>query len=181
MSQPHRSFVGYFVRLLIVGLLGHASARATCYRTPSDAVDSMKSGSSLLPTSGGGGYQVTSIQLDTIQNQRWAMISSCEHPERPSLSLKIGTTDSNDPDRPSDARTVPSTDRSSPLIHAGDTVRLWRQEAVLRIELSGIAEENGTIGKSIRVRSLRRSTDDSSTQSEFTGIVRGRSDVEMQP
>jgi hypothetical protein len=67
------------------------------------------------------------------------------------------------------------------VVHAGDIVRLWKQEDLLRIEVAGVSEETGGLGKIIRVRLLRRNADDQAIQERFSGIVRGPSDVEMQP
>jgi hypothetical protein len=159
---------------------GVVSARAACYSTPTAAVNSMKLSSS-LPSLTEGGYQVTSIQTDPILGQRWAMIASCDHPERPAFSVQTEGPDAAEHSLVSGPQTVLNSTHAAPVIHVGDRVRLWRQEAVLRIELAGVAEENGSLGKLIRVRLLRRNTDDQSTQTEFAGIVRGKSDVEMQP
>ena len=109
------------------------------------------------------------------------MITSCDHPERPAFSLLAEESDSAGHSLEREPQTVTNKAQVIPVVHAGDTVRLWRQEAVLRIELAVVAEENGGLGKLIRVRLLRRNTDDQSTQTEFAGIVRGRLDVEMQP
>jgi hypothetical protein len=37
------------------------------------------------------------------------------------------------------------------------------------------------VGKTILVRLLRRNTDDQSIPEQFSGVIRGPSDVEMQP
>jgi flagella basal body P-ring formation protein FlgA len=71
--------------------------------------------------------------------------------------------------------------RSIPVVHAGDIVRLWKQEDILRIEVAGVSEESGGLGKTIRVRLLRQNTDSQVIPEQFFGIVRGPSDVEMQP
>ena len=52
--------------------------------------------------------------------------------------------------------------KTAPVVRAGDIVRLWRQESSLRIEVAGVSEESGGLGKTIRVRLLRRNTDDQS-------------------
>ena len=70
---------------------------------------------------------------------------------------------------------------TAPVVRAGDIVRLWRQESFLRIEVAGMSEESGGLGKTIRVRLLRRNTDDQSIPEQFSGVIRGPSDVEMQP
>jgi hypothetical protein len=182
MSHRHHRMVGYsviwFSMLSMAGLL---LAQAACYRTPTAAVYSIKPGSLLSPTMEGGGYRVTSIQPDPISGQRWAMISSCDHPERPAFSLQTEGSDSAEHTLLRGPQTVMDTTHMITVVHVGDTVRLWRQESVLRIEVAAVAEENGSLGKLIRVRLLRRNTDDQSTQAEFAGIVRGRLDVEMQP
>jgi hypothetical protein len=156
-------------------------ARAACYSTPTAAVNSIKPGSSLSPSTEGVGYRVTSVESDPISDQRWAMISSCDHPERPAFSLLIEGSDSAAHSLLRESQIVADSAQVTPVVHVGDTVRLWKQEAVLRIELAAVAEENGSLGKLIRVRLLRRNTDGQSTQIEFAGIVRGRLDVEMQP
>jgi Chaperone for flagella basal body P-ring formation len=181
MSYRRCSVFGYsFSWLLILSIAGLVSARAACYNTPIAAADSMKPGSSLSPLTTGG-YRVTSTQLDPILGTRWAMIASCDHPERLAFSLLTEEPDSPGHILLRDPQTIPDNAHVIPVVHAGDTVRLWRQEAVLRIELAGVAEENGSLGKLIRVRLLRRNTDDQSTRAEFAGVVRGKSDVEMQP
>ena len=48
------------------------------------------------------------------------------------------------------------------------------------VVVAGVAEENGGLGKIVRVRLLRRNADDQATQERFLGVVRGPSDVEMQ-
>jgi hypothetical protein len=181
MSDRHCSVFGYcLIWLSILSTAGLVSARAACYNTPIAAADSMKPGSSSASLTEGG-YRVTSIQLDPILGKRWVMIASCDHPERPTFSLLTKESDSPEHVLPRDPQTVLDNAHVLPVVHAGDTVRLWRQEAALRIELAGVAEENGSLGKLIRVRLLRRNTDDQSTRAEFAGVVRGKSDVEMQP
>jgi hypothetical protein len=181
MSYRHCSVVAYslfFFSILSLACLN--SARAACYSTPAAAIESMKPGSSLPPLTEGG-YWVTHIQTDPISGQKWAMIASCDHPERPVFSLQTELTEPTQQLEVRELQTVPDNAHAVPLVHVGDTVRLWKQETVLRIEMAGVAEENGCLGRLIRVRLLRRSTDDQSTRAEFAGIVRGRSDVEMQP
>jgi hypothetical protein len=78
-------------------------------------------------------------------------------------------------------RTGPEISPFVAVVHAGDVVRLWRREDLLRIEVTGVAEESGGVGKKIRVRLLRRNTDGPSKEEQFTGIIRGPSDVEMLP
>lgn len=107
-------------------------------------------------------------------------MARCDHAEWPLLAV---ITSGSDPDARSRTNPIPMTiARSVPVVvHAGDNVRLWKQEDRLRIEVAGVSEESGGLGKTIRVRLLRRSADDQVIQEEFSGIVRGPSDVEIQP
>jgi Chaperone for flagella basal body P-ring formation len=127
-----------------------------------------------------GGYRVTSIQSDVVLGQKWALIASCDHPEWPTLALQM--YGSNPLPSTLQTRQRPRDGISAtPVVHAGDPVRLWKQEDLLRIEIAGISEESGSLGNRIRVRLLHRNTDDQAMQEQFSGIIRGPSDVEMQP
>ncbi len=94
--------------------------------------------------------------------QRWAVVASCDHPEWPVVALPAQA-----------AKTREESFHAALVVHAGDIVRLWKQEEFLRIETAGVAEENGYPGKTIRVRLLHRSTDDPLVQQQLAGIVRG--------
>jgi flagella basal body P-ring formation protein FlgA len=106
------------------------------------------------------------------------MVIRCDHPEWPAVAIPL-----RDPILPlrlreqERAKDIPG----SVVIRAGEIVRLWRQETSLRIEVAGISEGNGGLGDQIKVRLLRRNTDDQSIGEQFSGIVRGPSDVEMKP
>jgi hypothetical protein len=152
-------------------------AQAACYSTPRAATEAIRPGSALSPVSEGAGYRVTGIQSDPVLGRRWAIVSSCDHTGWPVSAVQIS---GSDPAAPSNRIPVTSV-RSIPVVHAGDIVRLWKQEDLLRIEVAGVSEETGDLGKIIRVRLLRRNADDQAIQERFSGIVRGPSDVEMQP
>jgi hypothetical protein len=123
------------------------------------------------------GYRVTSVRWDPVLQQSWATIVSCVHPEWPGISLRMD-------DEMSEAQRGLSTRarlEHSPLIRAGDVIEVWRQEDLLRIEVSGVAEQSGSMGETIRVRLLRPAGSNQSLEEQFSGVVRGRADVEMQP
>jgi len=166
MNRSHRSRTVCSLCWLAVLIAQDAvSAQAACYNSPTAAVDSLRPGSLTAPVSSGGGYRVTTIQSDPLLGQRWVMIASCDHPERPVIAFQDQDVNSHE----------------IPVVRIGDIVLLWKQEDLLRIEVAGVAEENGGLSKTIRVRLLHRNTDNQSSQEEFAGIVRGPSDVEMQP
>jgi flagella basal body P-ring formation protein FlgA len=106
------------------------------------------------------------------------MVSRCDHPEWPTVALPLGS--SILPLRLREQERAKDIQRSV-IVHAGEIIRLWRQETSLRIEVAGISEGNGGLGDLIKIRLLRRNTDDHSIDEQFSGIVRGPSDVEMKP
>jgi len=162
------------------GMSMASSLRAACYSTPRAAIDALVTNSSSPPSLENGGYQVTSIQSDQVLGQRWAIIARCGHPEWPVSALPasgIGSLVS-----PQKAEHfVTEGLRTVPVVRAGDMVQLWRRESLLRIEVVGISEESGGLGKTIRVRLLPRNTDDQAVPEQVSGVVRGPSNVEMQP
>jgi hypothetical protein len=173
---PEFKTIGRTSFLTLYGMCLANTALGACYSTPLMAIatGSLTSSSSTSES----GYRVERIQRDPVLKQTWAMVIRCDHPEWPAVALPL--RDSIIPSRLREhesARNIPA----SVVIRAGEIVRLWRQETSLRIEVAGISEGNGGLGDLIRVRLLRRNTDDQSLEEQFAGIVRGPSDVEMKP
>lgn len=133
-----------------------------------------KTQSSAMPND--KGYRVASVRWDSVMQQSWATVVSCEHPEWPGISLRT-----SEADHTSSGLSAQVREEHIPLVRAGDVVELWRQEDLLRIEVSGVAEQSGSMGETIRVRLLRRQGSNQSSEEQFSGIVRGHADVEIQP
>jgi hypothetical protein len=169
------SFLRLLSRLVVFAGLGGNAMAASYYSSPcvdlSEIVggSSNSSGLSALAAKGGS-YRVSEVRWDPVLGQRWAMVASCEHPEHPNFAVLT---------RGGSAEKVSARGKedSAPVVRAGDVVRLWRQEDSLRIEMTGVSEENGGLGKTIRIRLLGSD----SAERQFVGIVRGVGDVEMQP
>jgi hypothetical protein len=173
-------YVGIATLLALQGMSMLSSSRAECYTTPRAALDALIANSSFSPTLKSDGYRVTKIESDQVLGQRWVMIARCGHPEWPVVALP--TNGASLPALPQESkRSVSENLRTAPVIRAGDVVRLWKQESLLRIEVAGVSEESGGLGKTIRVRLLHRSTDDQSIPEQFAGVIRGPANVEMQP
>lgn len=169
-------FLGWIALLGLLGLASVARA-ADCAATPAAAAKSAATISSLSsPQSEGRGYRVASVRWDPVLRQSWATIVSCGHPEWPGISLRT-----NEAGPAPHVVSAPVREERSPVVRAGDIVELWRQEEMLRIEVTGVAEQSGSVGETIRVRLLRRPGSNQSVEEQFSGIVRGRADVEMQP
>ena len=172
--------VGFVSLTFLQGLCVASSSRAACYSAPRMALDALEANSSFSPALMNDGYRVTRIEADQVLGQRWAMIARCGHPEWPAFALLANGRSSLASPR-AVARSVTEGLSTVPIVRAGDVVRLWRQESFLRIEVAGVSEESGGLGKTIRVRLLHRNTDDQSVPERFSGVVRGTLDVEMQP
>jgi hypothetical protein len=174
------SCISWILLLNVYGTATTSLARTVCYSTPVAAIEAIQPASLPSPSAEGRGYRVTGIQSDPVLGQRWAMIASCDHPEWPAFALQPHRWNST-----AQALAIEQTrgkdTHAIVVVRAGDIVLLWRQENLLRIEVTGISEESGSLGKTIRVRLLRRNTDDQFAQEQFSGIIRGPSDVEMQP
>jgi Chaperone for flagella basal body P-ring formation len=156
-----------------------SSAWAICYSTPRTAIDAAVTSSQPSPALERSGYRVTKIQSDTVLGQRWATIVSCGHPEWPEFALPangVGPLTTPQEIERSSSKSVKAT----PIVRAGDIVRLWKQEKLLRIEVAGVSEESGDLGATILVRLLRGNTDDQSIPEQVSGVVRGPSNVEIR-
>lgn len=157
-----------------------SSAQSICYSTPRLAVDAAVKSSLSSATPKGNGYRVTKFQSDPVLGQRWAMIATCDHPDWPAFALPVSGSEPQRVSRKAE-RSVTSYVKAVPVVRAGEVVLLWKQEDLLRIEAAGVAEENGDIGKTIRVRLAHRDADNQSVPQQLAGIVRGPSNVEIQP
>lgn len=158
-----------------------ATLETTCVRTPAMAlrvITNENAGGTILSST--EGYRITAIRRDRLLHQRWAMVASCGHPERPLIVMplpeqKMGAalaSRSNPADNP---RSDPF-----PIVHSGDLVQLLAREKTLRMEIAGRAEQSGALGAKVRVR-LLRSWFDIGREQTFVGIVRGPGKIEIQP
>ena len=179
IRSPALHSLCWFLMLNMSAAAATDSARTACYSTPSAAIESVRPGSSHSPASQRGGYRVTGLRSDPVLGRLWAVVANCDHAEWPVLAVQTSGSDLSTPPRTNQMRVA--SPLSIPVVHAGDIVRLWRQEDLLRIEVVGVSQESGGLGKAIRVRLLRQNTDNQAIQEQLSGIVRGPSDVEMQP
>jgi hypothetical protein len=147
-----------------------------CYRTPHEAVETVISDSFFYPTLNGKGYRVIKLEEDPILHQRWALIGDCNHPEWIALTFPVRELDGATAFKMGQGLV-----RALPVIRAGDIVQLWMQEDLLRIEMAGVSEDNGSLGNTIRVHSLYGNANGMSPPAQFTGVVRGPLNVEIQP
>lgn len=159
--------------VLMAGFDGFARAvtypPTSCVSLAEIAAGSLSSSDLSSLVAKGGSYRVSEIRWDSVLGQRWAIVASCEHPEQPVFGVLTRAAIAEKP-------LSRGKDDSAPVVHAGEIVRLWRQEDNLRIEVTAMSEENGGLGKAIRVRLIGAD----SAERQFIGIVRGVADVEMR-
>ena len=128
-----------------------------------------------------GGYQVVARTWDAVLKTTYELRQSCSHPGWPAYfaAVRSGSTSPvvlNGIVIPKDA--APST--RPLLVHAGDPVRLWMQDEMVRIEMTGEAEQSARNGEHVIVRVVHQSDDGAIAVERISGIVRGPGDVEME-
>jgi hypothetical protein len=126
---------------------------------------------------GDSNYRVIASRWDAVLGRGWELRQDCAHPEWPARLIAETAPGPLGIAR----RSAAAVAAVQPLlVHAGDPVRLWQQDAMVRIEMSGIAEQSARMGERVVVRITRQTDDASLTVDRIDGIVRGVGDVEMQ-
>jgi len=167
--------------LMVSNNLIAATVDAICFRTPAIAFRVTTSGDAtgtmMAQTEG---YRIATIRRDPLLHQRWAIVASCRHPERPLIAMLL-------PEQRGDALRASKSNSTEdrrpnpfPIVHAGDLVQLLVSEKNLRMEIAGKAEESGALGSTVHVRQLNSGFDIGREQT-FVGIVRGPGKIEIQP
>jgi hypothetical protein len=162
--------------VLLTGMLlaGGAAARPGTAVAQAPAVAPVQAGCGVQ------GYRVVARRWDAVLGRSWDLRQDCAHPEWPAHlvaagSASVGTMTRNGPVRTKEvAQTVQPL-----LVHAGDRVRLWSQDEMVRIEMSGVVEQSAHGGESVVVQIARQSEEAGTTVERINGVVRGAGDVEM--
>jgi flagella basal body P-ring formation protein FlgA len=146
---------------------------------------------------GADGARVVARRWDAVLGVAWELRQSCAHPEWPARSvaikpdaripagavriMQVAQATSPQP-RPAQPQFVPAQiiPAQPLLVHAGDPVRLWMQDATVRIELAGVAEQSARGGERVVVRIEQQTEDAGLTVQRIAGVVRGAGDVEME-
>jgi hypothetical protein len=120
------------------------------------------------------GYRVVTQRWDVQLQKMWELRQDCSHPAWPARVIALNITHTNG----AAASVIPRVPQQ--LVHAGDRVRLWMQDAHARIEMSGVAGQSAVAGEHIMVRILQQFQGDGFAVQLVPGIVRGPDDVEME-
>ena len=161
----------------IAGILAVSIAQASCVEGRAHAAKSEQGGQSAADKAG---FRVISMHWDPVLRRRWALVGVCEHPDWPAVAMPMSALES-EPHTTQSQEVHQAALQTEPVVRAGDAVQLWSRQNDLRIEAAAIAEQSGGLGQIVRVRLMQRKTLGQQVEEEFSGIVRGPHDVEMQP
>ena len=127
------------------------------------------------------GYRVLSRHYDAQLSKAWELRQNCAHPAWPAHAVEVSTSAllaGNSRSLPLAAViTIPSAQLL--LVRAGESVRLWSQDAASRIEITGTAEQSAHLGERINVRITRQNEDAGLVVQHIAGIVRAVANVEI--
>ncbi|RZU39433.1 flagella basal body P-ring formation protein FlgA [Edaphobacter modestus] len=169
------------IALAVAGSLPGFAMEPVCLRSPALVVQAIESGATSTMLAHADGYRIASVRWDPLLNRRWAVIASCNHPDRPSIAMLLSEAKSQNAFASLSASPVsPPLPTPFPVVHAGDLVQLVGQENNLRIEVSGRAMEAGSAGSIVHVRVVT-SGFEAERERMFSGIVRGAGRVEIHP
>ena len=143
------------MRVLILVLVGcccfNGRAENACFRSTKEAA--LQSG-----VRDGEGFRLEGVRMDRVGGSRWARVVSCLHPEWPGVTVKVAGSREEAGDgtpslamKPSGARHA-ALAMAPPVVLAGAAVRVVRVEAMVRLEMAGVAQESGALGDLVRVR-----------------------------
>jgi hypothetical protein len=130
---------------------------------------------------GASGYRVIASRWDAVLARGWELRQDCAHPEWPArlavaaMPGSFPLSGAGGPAAPVAALVVQPL-----LVHAGESVRLWEQDSLVRIEMSGVAEQSARAGERVVVKVTRQTDDAGLTVDRVGGIVRGAGDVEIE-
>lgn len=162
--------VWYFAGILFAA----AAARADCFRSVGEAATQTGVREEL-------GYRLAGVSRDVFGGRRWAEVRSCKHPERPSVLVALEDGRPAGEAHPNEDTAVVRMGHADGrhwevLVRAGSRVTLVSAEAMVRMEVMGVAVESGAAGERVRVRLV---TEGQAGERIAWGVVRTAELVEM--
>jgi hypothetical protein len=133
-----------------------------------------------VATCDASGKQIVARRWDVVLGHQWEMVRDCRHPEWPARAQVTGGAVSAIENKKAVA-TMPAVAQSPILVHAGDIVALWQQAALVRIEMSGVAEQAARSGELVSVRVTHITAEGGMSVERLSGTVRAAGNVEMEP
>ena len=156
--------VWYFAGLLFTA----AAARADCFRSVGEAATQTGVRDEV-------GYRLAGVSRDLFGGRRWAEVRSCLHPERPAVLVALEDRSSGKVHAVHEEAAM-KTEARHVLVVAGTRVTVVSAEAMVRMEMMGVAVESGAAGERVRVRLV---TEGQAGERIAWGVVRTAELVEM--
>ena len=129
------------------------------------------------------GSRMVAVKRDAVKDLHWAVMVDCAHPEWPAKLVPLAGKDvvavSAQTAAVIKAPAAVVNEGASLVVRAGETVRVWSNNGMVKMEMTGVAQESGGVGKRIRVRMLRQGMESIATEKVVTGLVAGLGSVEM--
>ncbi|WP_162538116.1 flagella basal body P-ring formation protein FlgA [Granulicella sp. WH15] len=119
------------------------------------------------------GYRLQSRRWDPFLNRGWAMVASCEHPERPEVAVPLAQS-------PNSLKGA-IADATPPAVRAGDIVHVRYYGPMVHLELSAVAQSSGYPGDTIRARVNQGGQGSGGTERYVSAVVVGPRTLEIQP
>ncbi len=143
-----------------------SASEPVCFRTPADAAGQ-------TGVRGVSGYRLESVNRDVYAGTVWAVVKSCEHPERPGMVVFAGTSAVSPGVPQTEARVLRPF-----LLQAGAKVQVVMDDGLAHVEMGGVALAGGAAGDQVRIR-LTPVNREQTTEQFAMGVVRGSGVVEV--
>ena len=125
------------------------------------------------------GYRVREVRWDPVLKQRWAVLESVAHPERPLLAERTDAAVNARTLSESAAVRTPTLPVNELAVRSGETVVLWSAEHNVRMQMAAVVEGNASVGDRVQLRVTGAGANGDAGW-QVTGIVRGPGSVEME-
>jgi hypothetical protein len=130
---------------------------------------------------GADGYRVTAKRWDAVLRKGFEYRQVCAHPEWPARLVALGSVAGEKIVESGPAKAMEVAIIAEPLlVTAGAPVRLWMQDNLVRIEMSGVVERSARKGDHVTVQVTHQNDETGLTVERIAGIVRGPGEVEME-
>lgn len=124
-------------------------------------------------------YRVIARHYDAELRKTWELRQDCVHPDWPAHSVAVSSSTALLTANLTSLSPATAISVHPLLVHAGEPVRLWSQDANSRIEITGVAEQSARFGERINVRLTHQTDESGIIIQHIAGIVRAADDVEI--
>ncbi|WP_213803436.1 flagella basal body P-ring formation protein FlgA [Granulicella sp. dw_53] len=124
------------------------------------------------------GRHSVAISEDQVLGTKWKIVVDCDHPEWPAHMVKISNGPSSTKQMPNTLQGNPAI-ADLPIVRAGEKVKLWKKNDMVRIETFGFAQESGRKGERIKIRPEKDSAVGQNSAFFLLGIVQEHGAVEI--